>query len=259
MQAGLKNPPIKLSISSRWAKCAGSGHGRMPTPSATKKWSKNHTLRNQNYSFILLSNQIAPASGNHYHWLLEEKIKLYNVQSIQGGESAIDFLWWYDQSTNANICCDHADDRLTVDKSTPSACQLWKKIYPGDVESPLSQLHKSRSSDPHEHKILSQYSITEPSETNDEQQKSERRLSMLELTGPDSRHPDMKVGDVRRGIPIEVERLGNHGRGIEKCDCGSSIVEPGEQEITDSSRVATSCWRRRWKADSWQPFLSPSQ
>ena len=28
---------------------------------------------------------------------------------------------------------------------------------------------------------------------------------MLELTDPDSRHADMKIGDVRGGIPIEVE------------------------------------------------------
>lgn len=40
---------------------------------------------------------------------------------------------------------------------------------------------------------------------------------MLELTDPDSRHADMKVGNVRGGIPIQVEvevvRSKNHGRG----------------------------------------------
>lgn len=90
-----------------------------------RPWPNAYTIGNQKMvkkshptkpklQLHLLSNQIAPASGSHHHWLLEEKIKLYNVQSIhEGVESAVDFLWWYDQSTNANISCDHANDRLT--------------------------------------------------------------------------------------------------------------------------------------------------
>lgn len=75
----------------------------------------------------------------------------------------------------------------------------------GDIESPLNQLHKTWNCDPQVHKNLTRYSITKPSATSDEKKKSERCPSMLELTDPDSRHADMKIGDVRGGIPIEVE------------------------------------------------------
>lgn len=80
-------------------------------------------------------------------------------------------------------------------------CVSRGRRCPGVIESPLSQHHRTWNCVPQVHKNLRRYSITKPSATSDEKKKSERCPSMLELTDPDSRHADMKVGDVRGGDP----------------------------------------------------------